>query len=158
MPTQIAKAIRFAMDAHGDSLDRGGDLAILHPMAVMLAVKEYGVAAMTVAILHDTVEDTSVTHEKIRYVFGPEIGDAVKAISRYEGEQYFEYIKRAKANDLARVVKLADLAHNSSPARLAKLPETERGITKRYEKARAMLLDPRPMETEHDRALNRIFN
>jgi (p)ppGpp synthase/HD superfamily hydrolase len=79
----LRKAIQFALDAHGDSVDRGGDLAILHPLAVMLMVGG-GTAAKAVAVLHDVVEDTPVTLEKVRYVFGAEIGDAVDALTRRE--------------------------------------------------------------------------
>jgi hypothetical protein len=57
-------------------------------------------------------------------------------------ETYSEFIRRIKqsGNSLAIELKLADLAHNSSPDRIAKLSPEERGIVKRYDRAKKALL------------------
>ena len=89
-----------------------------------------------VALLHDILEDTSFSRDNIKYMFGDRILDAVVCITRQKGEDYFEeYIKRVKTNDLAKVVKIADLEENLS---YCNLPSPSRiGIKNKakYEKA-----------------------
>ena len=65
-----------------------------------------------VGILHDIVEDTPTKIDEIYDKFGETIGDAVKAMTHLEGEEYHSYITRLCCNDIARNVKLADLQHN----------------------------------------------
>lgn len=65
-----------------------------------------------VGILHDIVEDTTTKIDEIYDKFGETIGDAVHAMTHFEGEEYDVYIKRLCSNDIARNVKLADLQHN----------------------------------------------
>jgi len=135
--------------AHGDAMDKGDELAILHPLAVMLAVRDAGIsfaspeehaAALAVAVLHDVVEDCGVTVTEVNARFGCVVADAVDAISRRQGERYIpDYIARVKQNAIATEVKLADLAHNSSPQRMMRLPESERSIIRRYDRARGIL-------------------
>ena len=98
------------------------------------------VDAMTVALLHDTVEDTWVTLDYLRYDFAERIINAVDAITKRKGERYIEYLKRVKANPLALRVKLADIAHNTSPKRMEVLKDGERKyLTEKYEQALAFL-------------------
>ena len=93
----------------------------------------------TVALLHDVVEDTDYTLDKlIEDGFPDEIVEAVDAITRRSGEDYFVYIDRVKANALATTVKIADLEHNTDDSRLAILSDAN--IKKqRYEKAKRVL-------------------
>ena len=67
---------------------------------------------MVVGYLHDTVEDTEVTIEEIREIFGDEIADAVALMTHADGVPYMDYVKEIGKNPLARKVKLADLTHN----------------------------------------------
>ena len=87
-----------------------------HPEAVaaMLDTPE----EKTVAYLHDTVEDTDVTVEEIRSVFGNEIADAVALMTHADGVPYMDYVKEIGKNPLARKVKLADLTHNMDISRI----------------------------------------
>lgn len=106
---------------------------IIHCMEVMLAVKKefennheylphdgevvplYGYSVeelMIIAILHDVVEDTTVTLDTIRAAYGDKIADAVDALTRRKGEPYRDFIYRAKANPGGRFVKLADVYNN----------------------------------------------
>lgn len=125
MNTQaLIDAIRIAVAAHGDQLDKGGLPYILHPLHVMDTVD--GIDAKIVAVLHDVVEDTHVTIEGLRYHgFTQEVLDAVEAVTKRKGERKEAYWARVKANPLALQVKLADIAHNSSEERLAVLPMEE---------------------------------
>ena len=67
---------------------------------------------VTVAYLHDIVEDTEVTLEGLSLFFDEDIVEAVDAITKREGEDYFVYIDRMKVDDLAAFVKRADLTVN----------------------------------------------
>jgi (p)ppGpp synthase/HD superfamily hydrolase len=71
-----------------------------------------------VGYLHDTVEDTDVTVEEIRTVFGDEIADAVALMTHADGVPYMDYVKEIGKNPLARKVKLADLTHNMDISRI----------------------------------------
>ena len=68
----------------------------------------------TVGILHDTLEDTSVTAASLRALGFPDrIVRAVEAMTKPAGANYLEYVRdQVKQNPLARLVKLADLAAN----------------------------------------------
>lgn len=67
---------------------------------------------LTVAYLHDVVEDTDATVRDIEDVFGLEVADAVDAMTHREGEEYQEYVKRAMENSIARYVKYHDIVFN----------------------------------------------
>lgn len=54
---------------------------------------------------------------------------------------YMDYVARAKTNELARTVKLADLAHNSDPSRLPEVTDTDLERVEKYCKAIALLSD-----------------
>lgn len=129
------KALGFTAVAFAHKKDRGGDIAVKHPLAVWSRVRNESEEVQVVAILHDIVEDTDWVVEDIRDHFGDAIAEAVDAISRREDESYWDYIKRVAKNPIAVKVKIADLMENSSPERLNKLPEKDRGVINRYNKA-----------------------
>lgn len=66
-----------------------------------------------IALLHDSVEDTPLTLDKIESLFGKEIRDAVDALTKREDETREEYLFRCGLNPIARVVKLHDAAFNA---------------------------------------------
>jgi (p)ppGpp synthase/HD superfamily hydrolase len=136
---QLWVAIDIAIHAHDMQLDKGGMLYVLHPLHVMDTVE--GIDAKIVAVLHDVIEDTETTLENLAaYEFPQEILDAIDAITKRKGEKKEAYWARVKANPLATRVKLADIAHNTSEARLAALSEDERQYLKgKYAKALAFL-------------------
>src|SRR5208337_5544088 len=78
----VTKAIAFAARAHAGQLDKCGVPYILHPLAVMDAVKNHGRLTQIIAVLHDVVEDTPVTLDEIRTEFGDEVADGVASVSR----------------------------------------------------------------------------
>ena len=113
----LVKAFVLAYMAHRGQKDKAGKPYILHPVNVAKRVK--GKERKIVALLHDIVEDTEITLDKLEKMgFGDEIVEAVKAITKIKGENYEDYLKRVKNNDIAKDVKLADLAHNSDLNRL----------------------------------------
>jgi (p)ppGpp synthase/HD superfamily hydrolase len=104
----------------------------------MLAVE--GWEARSAAVLHDVVEDTPVTAAQLREQGIPvRVVDAVVALTRREEDSYEAYIEALASNDLARRVKLADLADNLA-TNLALLPSPRNAARiARYEAAIARL-------------------
>lgn len=94
----------------------------------------------TIALLHDIVEDGYATFEELRERFNLDAEQmaALDAITRRQGERYFDYIERCKQNEMAKTVKLADLQHNVS--RCANDLQNRWGLIRRYAKAYGMLI------------------
>ena len=96
------------------------------------------------ALLHDVVEDTSVSLEELARHFPAEVVEAVALLTHEEDVDYFDYVRRIKGNPIAKKVKLADLAHNSDASRFAGVPVPEGKIGRlrsKYTKAKAILLE-----------------
>ncbi|MFI7073496.1 HD domain-containing protein [Micromonospora sediminicola] len=140
----VADADALAAAAHHGQTDKAGRPYIEHPRAVaaILAEQGHGDHAVMAGLLHDVVEDTPISLDDLRAAGFPEaVVSAVDAVSRRDGETYMDMIRRAAADPLGRLVKLADNAHNSSEERLANLdPEAAAFLRRRYAKARAVLL------------------
>lgn len=135
---QLLLARVLAERAHAGQVDKGGNPYIKHPYAVM-RMAEPGIDRI-VAILHDVVEDSDTSIEKIRNLFGDEVAAAVDAITRRPGEDPSEYYGRVRSNEIALRVKHFDLRHNSDPERLALLPPDVRTrLEEKYAKARQHL-------------------
>jgi (p)ppGpp synthase/HD superfamily hydrolase len=118
----IEKALQIAARAHEGQLDKHGQPYILHPLRVMSAVD--GDEARIVAILHDVIEDTSVTPDDLRQEgFGEAILEALDRLTHRKDDPYAEYVIRCKGHDIARRVKLADLEDNSRPSRAILRPD-----------------------------------
>lgn len=119
-------ALDIATRAHAGQVDKGGRAYIEHPVRVAERVKVYGDEAVVVALLHDVVEDTSVT---LKHLYEAGFNDcvlaAVAAITKDPEESYDAYIGRVKQNRLATLVKIADLTDNySGPNRAGHLRGT----------------------------------
>ena len=118
----IEKALQIAARAHEGQVDKHGQPYILHPLRVMSAVE--GDDARIVAILHDVIEDTSVTADDLRREdFGEPILEALDRLTHRKGEPYAEYVIRCKGHEIARRVKLADLEDNSRLDRVLLRPQ-----------------------------------
>lgn len=116
-PSLLARAIEIAAGAHATQVDKGGAPYILHPLRMMM--KQATELAMIAAVLHDVVEDTPWTVEKLRDEgFPEEVLEAVACLTKREGEDYADFIIRAGANPIARAVKLADLEDNMDIRRI----------------------------------------
>jgi (p)ppGpp synthase/HD superfamily hydrolase len=89
-----------------------------------------------VAILHDVVEDTDWTFEKLRQEGIPEeVIEALNCVTKREGEEYEDFVKRSASNEIARRVKIADLEHNMDARRLSKVTEKDVERLKKYVRA-----------------------
>lgn len=109
---KIEIALSWALEAHKGASDRNGCPVVMHPIRV--AVRGNTPDEIIVGFLHDTVEDTDITIEQIRYEFGGDIAEAVDLLTNDDKGSYDEYIDRIinSHNDLAITVKLNDLSDN----------------------------------------------
>ncbi len=81
---KIEKAVIFATRAHAGKCRKGKDKPyILHPIEAMAIVKQFtdDEDVLAAAVLHDTVEDTSVTVERLEKEFGPRVAVLVASVS-----------------------------------------------------------------------------
>lgn len=139
MAATLVDAIRLAVEHHGQTMEKSGrDPYILHPLRVMLAQQtEFG---RMVGVLHDTVEDTSLTIEQLEsHGFPPEVIEALKLVTHNDGSPYDDYIDRLKHNPIARKVKLADLEDNMNVRRLEQLNDAAIARLHRYLRVWRML-------------------
>ena len=137
----LDEAIQVARRAHEGQLDKSGRPYIAHPLRVMGKLRDEH--ERMAAVLHDVVEDTTVTLADLAEAGCPaEVVAAVAAISKQPGEDQAAYLARVAANPIARAVKRADIADNMSPERLSRLdPATQERLQAKYESALRQLGD-----------------
>ncbi|MCP3138958.1 GTP pyrophosphokinase [Pyxidicoccus xibeiensis] len=137
----LEEAISLAVEAHRGQRDKAGQPYILHPLRVMMRLDSE--AERTVAILHDVVEDTPYSLERLRGLGYPEdVLAALDALTRRDGETYEAFVERLRPNALARRVKLADLEDNMDVRRLAAVTPRDAERLARYRAAWARLKEP----------------
>ena len=122
---QIRKAFDLALDAHKDMRRKSGEPYIYHPIAVaQIVASEIGLGATSVicALLHDTVEDTDVTLDDIRNLFGETESKIIDGLTKIEN--VFDQSSSIQAENFRKVlltlsddvrvilIKLADRLHN----------------------------------------------
>lgn len=135
MASELDRAIAIAVELHENQTDKAGQPYVLHPLRVMLAMESD--VERIIAVLHDVAEDDELGWQAVHDGgFEPEIIEAIDAITRREDEGYFDYIRRAGSNPLARKVKIADLADNLSETRVSSCPPK---LMARYIKAGQIL-------------------
>jgi guanosine-3',5'-bis(diphosphate) 3'-pyrophosphohydrolase len=130
----LERAIELAARAHAGQRDKGGHPYILHPLRVMQAVS--GEAERIAAVLHDIVEDTSVSFDDLLV----EVVDAVRALTKFDGETREQAAQRIVRNPIARTVKLADIADNMDLSRIPNPTGRDFDRLREYEVARGILL------------------
>lgn len=100
-----------------------------------------------IAYLHDALEDRCSVYTLYALNVDPLVISAVEVLSKQAGQDYFTYLEGVKNHPLAKIVKLADLSHNSQ---LSRLPVEEFVKTKnrqeKYLKAFLLLSDRLPPE------------
>jgi (p)ppGpp synthase/HD superfamily hydrolase len=139
MVFSVSDAVAIATDAHKGQIDKSGKPYIGHPVRVMNRVS--GEHERMAAVLHDVIEDTSVTAEDLRAAGCPErVVEAVVALSHLPDEPQADYLARVAVDPIAVVVKHADIADNLSPARFAALDEaTQARLRVKYDTALRLL-------------------
>ena len=135
----VEKAQQLAYRLHKEQLDKAAQPYIFHLQFVASLVSQESDDVIATAWLHDCVEDTEMTVEQIRILFGDIIADAVNAITKREGESYLDYLSRVKQNEIARKVKIADLIHNMDLNRLLRVTEKDLARQNKYKQATKFL-------------------
>jgi (p)ppGpp synthase/HD superfamily hydrolase len=142
----IDYAYRFAKEAHdGQERKYTGEPYIVHPVSVAKKVQSVtdGCESICAALLHDTIEDTSVTYNDIDKAFGYSIARLVLELTEFSVKEDgnratrkaldARYLGRASAR--AQTVKLADLIDNTSS-----IVEHDPGFARTYMEEKVELL------------------
>ena len=85
--SNIFRAFTIARNAHADTRRKSGELYIFHPLAVaQIAVSEVGLGPIAVicALLHDVVEDTDITLDTLRAIFGERVARIVDGVTKID--------------------------------------------------------------------------
>jgi GTP pyrophosphokinase len=130
----IEEAYAFALEHHAGQMRRSGEPFISHPLevAMILAGLNLDTVTLQAAILHDVVEDSSVSLREVRERFGPEVAILVDGVTKL-GRIKFSSLAEAQSQNMRKMliamakdirvilIKLADRLHNMRT--LAALPE-----------------------------------
>lgn len=123
----IRKAFDVALDAHKDMRRKSGEPYIYHPIAVAeIVTSEIGLGAKSIvcALLHDTVEDTDLTIEDMRRMFGDKVAQIIDGLTKLSGVLDIQEDKSLQAENFRKMlltmssdirvilIKLADRLHN----------------------------------------------
>ena len=121
----IRKAFNLAVNAHRDVRRKSGEPYIFHPLAVARICGDeigLGTTSIVCALLHDTVEDTSITLNDIEKMFGGKIKSIIDGLTKISGE--FDFTSSSQAENFKKMfltipddvrvilIKLADRLHN----------------------------------------------
>ncbi|MDX8516332.1 RelA/SpoT family protein [Mesorhizobium captivum] len=133
----LNKAYVYAMQKHGHQKRASGDPYFSHPLEVAAILTEMHMdeATIAVALLHDTIEDTTATRAEIDELFGPEMGKLVEGLTKLkkldlvskkaEQAENLRKLLLAISEDIrVLLVKLADRLHNMRT--LDHMPESKR--------------------------------
>ncbi|MDC0492203.1 bifunctional (p)ppGpp synthetase/guanosine-3',5'-bis(diphosphate) 3'-pyrophosphohydrolase [Candidatus Pseudothioglobus singularis] len=140
----VKKAYKIADKAHSGQYRKSGESYISHPLSVALILAELKLDYLCIvaAILHDCIEDTSVTNEDVKSEFGEEVAHIVEGVSKLTSLEFtsssqkqaqnFQKLILAMSKDMrVMIIKLADRLHNmrtigsmSEEKRIQKAKET----------------------------------
>ena len=110
-----------------------------HIIDVASRVAHLGESYEIVGLLHDVIEDADPVEFQteviadINVTFDYEISEAITAMTKNAGENYFEeYLPRLRDNKIALQVKIADASHNLSKAHLIQDTELQDKLRSKY--------------------------
>src|SRR5688572_19404360 len=140
----LERAYITAEKMHGTQTRKSGDPYITHPLAVTTILADIGMTEPTLvaALLHDTVEDTPYTLDRLRDDFGDEVVQLVDGVTKLDKVKYgdtaqSETIRKmvvAMSRDIrVLVIKLADRLHNMRTLRYLRQDKQERIATETLE-------------------------
>jgi GTP pyrophosphokinase len=121
----IKKAYEFSLEHHKGQVRESGEPYLVHPLlvATLLAEMRLDTTAITAGLLHDAVEDTSVTIDEINAEFGEQVAHIVEGVTKISKID-FASSEEAQAENVRKMVlammddirvvliKLADRLHN----------------------------------------------
>ncbi|MBR4506502.1 MAG: bifunctional (p)ppGpp synthetase/guanosine-3',5'-bis(diphosphate) 3'-pyrophosphohydrolase [Bacteroidales bacterium] len=125
--SQILRAFQIAKKAHAGTRRKSGEPYIFHPLAVaLIAVKEVGLGPIAVvcALLHDVVEDTEITLDELRMVFGERVATIVDGLTKIDDVMLMQQTDSKQAENYRKILlsmcndayviflKLCDRLHN----------------------------------------------
>ena len=133
----LRKAYVFSAFEHRGQVRHSGEPYLIHPLAVadLMADMKLDVVAIASGLLHDVVEDTLTTIDRIKELFGPEVAHVVEGVTKISAIRFssseerqaenFRKMLLAMVDDIRVIlVKLADRLHNMRT--LSHLPEEKR--------------------------------
>jgi (p)ppGpp synthase/HD superfamily hydrolase len=134
---QIATADAIASAAHASQVDKAGMPYVGHVRRVASYVDPANADAVVAALLHDVIEDAGISAAELAERGVPAVSiEAVELLTRRADVSPADYYQRICDHPIAREVKLADLADNTDPGRLATLSEADRNrLTLKYTNA-----------------------
>ncbi|PVH26637.1 RelA/SpoT family protein [Sphingobacterium corticibacter] len=122
---EIRRAFDLSLESHKDMRRKSGEPYIYHPIAVaQIAAEEIGLGTTSIvcALLHDVVEDTSMTVEEIEQQFGKKVARIIDGLTKISGifdtnssiqAENFRKMLLTLADDVRVIlIKLADRLHN----------------------------------------------
>ena len=128
------KAIKLCFEAHQNQVDKTGLPYVFHPYH--LAEQMDDEISTVCALLHDVVEDTSLTFDDLRKMgFPQEVIDVLTLLTHDDSAPYLDYVKTISQNPVAKKVKIADLKHNSDVSRLSVVDDKAKERLIKYKKA-----------------------
>ncbi len=121
----VERAFEFSESAHRGQFRKSGEPYITHPLAVASILSQWRLDAqgLAAALLHDVMEDTTVTKAEIESSFGKPVADMVDGVSKLDQIEFttredaqaenFRKMLLAMAKDVRVIlIKLADRLHN----------------------------------------------
>ena len=143
----LVRAWGIAFNAHKGQVDKGGKdyfeahVIKVYDNVVRLYDDDNNCVTEIVALLHDVVEDTDWTIERLRLQgFTDEMLEALQCVTRQDGESYDHFIERLKPNRYARAVKIADLKSNMDITRLNEITDEDVERLRKYHRAYKTLM------------------
>ena len=125
--SQLVRAFQIAKKAHAGTRRKSGEPYIFHPLAVaLIAVEEVGLGplAAVCALLHDVVEDTEITLDELRLVFGDRVASIVDGVTKIDDMMLMQQTDSKQAENYRKILlsmcgdayviflKLCDRLHN----------------------------------------------
>ena len=114
---EAIRAVNIAEEYHGGVYRISGEPYISHPIRIASALISLGVKDSEIlvgAILHDVLEDTSITEDVLFSEFSKEAVDIIIRVTNKPDMSKEEYYDQISRNPKATIVKLADRCHNVS--------------------------------------------
>ncbi|MEK7748032.1 MAG: bifunctional (p)ppGpp synthetase/guanosine-3',5'-bis(diphosphate) 3'-pyrophosphohydrolase [Nitrospirota bacterium] len=121
----VADAYQFSLEAHKGQLRQSGEPYIQHPLEVAMILTELSLppSSIIAGLLHDVIEDTSVTPEDLEKRFGKEVAALVSGVTKI-GQIEFRSVEEKQAENFRKMIvavaqdfrvlliKLSDRLHN----------------------------------------------